>query len=268
MYVNAWVRSPDDFEPDPPRSYPSGGATDVVLDLWKAVTPAIDLIAPDIYLPGDTTYHQIISAYHRPDNALFVPENSGEPIFARYPFSVLGEGGIGFAVWGLDHVNTRSEIEAPTAAAFPELIGFERTFGAIASMDRELALLAFSGKLKTALEGEDASTDTMEFGKWKAIASFGRHDDGGHSAGNQPNGELLVAEIGRDEFLVLGFHARVEFHLTHPGTRDRWQIIRVEEGSYEDGQWKSRRWLNGDECDFAVDSGEAGRILHIKMGTY
>jgi hypothetical protein len=268
MYVNAWVRTPDDFEPTPSRSYPSGGAVDVMLDLWKAVTHSIDLIGPDIYLSGDTTYRRIISAYHRSDNALFVPENANQAIFARYPFSVLGEGGIGFAVWGLDHVNDRTEIEQPTASSYPELVPFERTFRVLASMDREIARLTFAGELRTAMEGEDVSTHLMDFGKWTAIASFGRHDGGMRSTSNQPTGELLVARIAPDEFLVTGFDARIEFNLAHPGLKERWQILKVEEGTYEDGHWKVRRLLNGDECDFGVDFGDAGRIIHMKLGTY
>jgi hypothetical protein len=268
MDVNVWIRSPDDLEPDPPRSYPSGGATDVVLDLWKAVTHSIDLMGPDMYLSGDSAYRRVLSAYRRPDNALFVPENNNQSIFARYPFSVLGEGGIGFAVWGVDHVNTRSEIEPPTASSFPELVPFERTFRLLSSMDRELARLTFAGQVKTALEGEDASTHVMEFGKWKAIATFVGQNDNTHSAPNQPTGVLLVAELAPDEFLVTGFGASIEFILNHPGLKQRWQIIKVEEGTYEEGQWKVRRLLNGDECDFHVDFGDAGRIIHVKLGTY
>jgi len=263
MYVNAWIRSPDDVEPDPPRSYPSGGATDVVLDVWKAAAPSIDLIGPDIYGKGDTAYRRIISAYHRPDNALFVPEDNNLPVFARYPFSVLGEGGIGWTVWGVDHVNTRTDIEPPTAAAFSELVPFERTFRLLASMHDEISRLSFAGKIKTALEG-DPSSHTMEFGRWKLIAALGRSNN----PPNQPSGVLMAAELGPDEFLVTGFDARIGFALAHPGPNERWQIMKVEEGVYENGAWKVKRLLNGDECDFGVDFGDAGRILHVKLGTY
>jgi len=268
MYVNVWIRSPDDLEPDPPRSYPSGGATDVVLDLWKAVTHSIDLIGPDMYGSGDNNYRRVMAAYRRPDNPLFVPENNNEAIFARYPFTVLGEEGIGFTVWGVDHVNTRTDIEPPTAAAFAELVPFERTFRLLSSMHRELSRLTFAGKVKTSLEGEDTATHIMEFGNWKAIATFGRHESGGKPASNQPTGAVLVAQLSADEFLVTGFSTRIEFNLAHPGLNERWQIMKVEEGVYEDGEWKVRRLLNGDECDFGVDFGEEGRIIHIKLGTY
>lgn len=268
MYVNVWIRSPDDLEPDPPRSYPSGGATDVVLDLWKATAHSIDLIGPDMYGSGDANYRSVMSAYRRPDNALFVPENNNEAVFSRYPFTVLGEGGIGFTVWGIDHVNTRTDIEQPTSAAFPELVPFERTFRLLASMHAELSRLTFEGKVKTSLEGEDASTHVMEFGDWKAIATFGRHESNANSASTEPTGVLLVAQLGPNEFLVTGFGARIEFILAHPGLTERWQIMKAEEGIYVDGRWKVRRLLNGDECDFGVDFGEAGRIVHFRLGTY
>lgn len=268
MYVNVWIRSPDDLEPDPPRSYPSGGATDVVLDLWKAVTHSIDLIGPDMYGSGDNNYRRVVSTYRRPDNALFVPENNNEAIFARYPFTVLGEGGIGFTVWGVDHVNLRTDIEQPTAVNFLELLPFERAFRLLSSMHHEISRLTFAGKVKASLEGEDATTHIMEFGNWKAIAIFGRHPSSGKSTGNQPTGVLLVAQLSPDEFMVTGFDARIEFNLSHPGPKERWQIIKVEEGVYEGGPWKVRRLLNGDECDFGVDFGDQGRIIHVKLGTY
>ena len=47
MYVNAALRDP--LTPEPAGAYESGGATDNVLDIWKAAAPAIDILAPDIY---------------------------------------------------------------------------------------------------------------------------------------------------------------------------------------------------------------------------
>lgn len=266
MYVNAWAQSPDDTEPEAPRSYPSGGPAQPVLDLWKTVAHSIDLIGPDMYADGDRTYRRVISAYRRPDNALFVPENSGEPLFARYPFAVLDEGGIGFTVWGLDHVNIRSDIESATAASYPELAAFERSFRVLRSMNAEIARLAFAGKVRAALEGDELPAHIMELGQWKAVASFSSH------AGPPPNvaadGVLLVAELSPDEFLITGFNSRIQFNLAHPGLNERWQIIKTEEGEYVGGEWKVRRQLNGDECDFAVDFGSQGRIIHMTLGVY
>ncbi len=81
-------------------------------------------------------------------------------------------------------------------------------------------------------------------------------------------GVALVAEIGPDEFLVTGMDSTVEFNLSRPATNERWQIVRVEEGKYEDGLWKVRRLLNGDESDFKLDFTQSSRLLHLKLGTY
>jgi hypothetical protein len=268
MYVNVWVRSPDDLEPEPPRSYPSGGAVDTVLDLWKATVHSIDMISPDVYSGGDINYRRIVSPYNRPDNALFVPENSHDPQFARYVFSVLGQGGVGFSVWGMDKTNFDSPIDPLKNPSFEELAGFSRTFLLLGSMDRQLAALNFRGQLQTALEGDSPQSHRMTFGKWQAVASFGYRDEGEPLGVAGPHGVLLAAQIAPDEFLVTGYDAHIEFHLANSGPQERWQILRVEEGSYRDGEWKVRRWLNGDECDFGVNFGAASQIVHIRMGRY
>jgi hypothetical protein len=241
---------------------------DRVLDLWKATVHSIDMISPDVYTGGDITYQRIIAPYRRSDNALFVPENSHDPQFARYAFSVLGKGGIGYSVWGVDKTNVDSAIDQLKSAPFDELAGFSREFLLLGSMDRQLAELNFNGKLKTVLEGEPPQSHVMNFGKWQAVASFGYRDEGEPQGVSGPHGVLLVAQTGPDEFLVTGYDAHIEFHLADPAPKERWQILRVEDGTYVNGEWKARRWLNGDECDFGVNFGATSQILHFKMGTY
>ncbi len=72
VYVNAALRDP--LTNPPATNYESGGPTDNVIPIWKAAAPAIDLVAPDIYLPGSERILRILDLYDRPDNALFVPE--------------------------------------------------------------------------------------------------------------------------------------------------------------------------------------------------
>ena len=268
MYVNAWVRNPDDLEPEPPRSYPSGGAVDSMLAIYKATARHVDFVAPDIYLSGDSNYLRVIAPYSRQDNPLFVPENANEPPFSRYVFAVLGMGGIGFSVFGIDHVNTSSDVEPANSVAFPELIEFSKVFALIGSANSEIASLNLDHKLKTVLEGENVSHRILEFGKWNAIASFEHPRSASVPSASPLTGVALVAEIGPDEFLVTGMDSTVEFNLSRPATNERWQIVRVEEGKYEDGLWKVRRLLNGDESDFKLDFTQSSRLLHVKLGTY
>ena len=52
MYVNAALRDP--FHPGAPGGYASGGPTDNVISIYRAAAPAIDIVAPDIYMKEST----------------------------------------------------------------------------------------------------------------------------------------------------------------------------------------------------------------------
>ena len=93
----------DQLTTEVPVTYESGGATDNVIPIWKAAAPAIDIESPDIYLGGTEQYLKTLEAYHRPDNALFVPETTGSARSARFFFSTLGLQGIGYSPFGLDY---------------------------------------------------------------------------------------------------------------------------------------------------------------------
>ena len=67
MYVNTWLVQPNDIGAG---DYPSGGPEPFVHDIWRAGGPAIDILAPDIYLPD---YEGIIKTYSRNGN----PAESG-----------------------------------------------------------------------------------------------------------------------------------------------------------------------------------------------
>ncbi len=68
MYVNAWIVQLKDVGPG---DYPSGGPVSRVHDIWRAGAPAIDILAPDIYLDA---YAQVIQEYARNGNPAFNPE--------------------------------------------------------------------------------------------------------------------------------------------------------------------------------------------------
>jgi hypothetical protein len=68
MFVNAWLVNPTDRGPG---DYPSGGPEPLVHDIWRAGAPAIDILAPDIYLPE---FAQIIQTFARNGNPAWIPE--------------------------------------------------------------------------------------------------------------------------------------------------------------------------------------------------
>jgi beta-galactosidase GanA len=112
LYVNAALRDP--IGNQSASTYESGGATDNVIPIWKVAAPAIDLLAPDIYLPESEKALKVIELYDRPDNTLFVPEIGSNEEFARYFYAVLAHGGIGFSPFGIDD-NGQGSKESETA---------------------------------------------------------------------------------------------------------------------------------------------------------
>jgi hypothetical protein len=256
LYANAALRDP--LKPGAPGSYESGGPTDNVIPIWKVTAPALDIVAPDIYQNDPAAYLKVLELYHREDNALFVPETSGGAANARFFFSALGLQAIGFAPFGMDYTNPRNTPEslAPTA----------RNYRVIAPMQREVARLNFEGKLQAVAEENGKVTQTLAFGAWNAIVSYGAVRNNRAVGNAEPTGRILVAQLKDNQFLVAGFYCRIDFRPAD-AVKHR-QFLRVEEGVYENGVFKFLRIWNGDETDWGLNFGAEPVVLRVSVATY
>ncbi len=288
MYVNAALRDP--LKPETPGTYESGGPTDNVIPIWKAEAPAIDILAPDIYLLDTPTYLKVLELYHRPDNALFIPETAGTPRAARFLFSALGLQAIGYSPFGLDYTRTRPAQSREPDALNAFLEPTAQNYRLIGPMMRDVARLNFEGKLQALAEVEGEPTQTLHFGTWDAVVSFGVSRRGGQAKGNlEPVGRALVAQLNENQFLVTGYDCRVDFrpagteqqqaqHIVVgtgqtpsaliDGTWQHRQFLRVEEGAYENGAFKFQRILNGDQTDWGLSFGSEPEVLRVSVATY
>ena len=149
FYCNAWLVYPPAELPErhiatPGIGYPSGGPNQLMLPIWKAAAPAIDLIGPDIYSSDPTLYVNVLDTYARPDNPLWIPETGQQDRFAPYFFAALGRGAIGFSPFGVDWTGHLPVGSVPKAHA--------ANYALIGSMDRTLAKLGFEGRIRTFIE--------------------------------------------------------------------------------------------------------------------
>jgi hypothetical protein len=244
MYVNAALRDP--LTNPPANSYESGGPTDNVIPIWKAAAPAIDLVAPDIYLSGSEKILKVIDLYDRPDNALFVPEAASSPDRAKYLYEVIARGGIGFSPFGIDD-NGRG---APAAQTAERLASFAQEYAMAAPMIRKLAEWGFEGKIKAVVEREDSAEQTVDLGAWQAVVSFG----GGRGFGARPaarqTGKAMIVQLEENKFILIGTGCHFTFRPIGRNAGKAWQYLKVEEGNYENGTFKLLRILNGDETDW------------------
>jgi len=277
MYVNNWLKSPRAYPVSsiPGVDYPSGGPTYNMLDIWKAAGPHIDVIAPDIHVPGVQGFKNVMQQYTRPDNALFIPETDGYGATrgndgqGRLEFLALGAGSFGFSPFGIDRVAL-----GPDGKLDVERQGLAENNRLLVPSGEVVAQLQFQGKMKTAVEEPGLAQIELTFGDWTALVSFppafdsAVPNDGGSPSARLKMGRVLIAPIATDEFLVIGIDAQVSFHRTvHPQTVQT-QFLHVQEGHYEGTEWKGGRLWNGDEADSGLFFSSPGAVLHVKLGTY
>lgn len=268
LYVNAALRDP--LKPALPANYETGGATDNVIPIWKAEAPAIDILAPDIYMNDRERYLKVLDLYRRPDNPLFVPETSRAPLVAPFFFEALGRGAIGFSPFGVDFTSTSQDPQRPQPSK-ESLAPFALNYELIAPMDSEIARLNFEGKLQAVSEEKGKPVQTMDFGTWEATVEYGRPQFGRNNSppGNpEPVGRALVAQLGDNKFLVTGLFCRLDFKLSNSASTKQRQFMRVEEGSFQNGNFKAIRIWNGDQTDWGLNFGSLPQVLRVSLGTY
>jgi len=264
MYVNAALRDP--LTNPPATHYESGGPTDNVLTIWKTAAPAIDILAPDIYLSGTTRVLKVLDLYSQYGNPLFVPEAGLIPENAKYLYATLGNGGIGFSPFGIDD-NTLSPA-APTSShelapdndalhksspdeeSLHKLTPYGDAYAALSPMMRDLAQWIFEDKVRAVIEPDDHTEQRIDFAGWQACVSFGKGRGYPLPGNTPPTGKLMIIQLSPNKFMITGTNCRITFHPLGKNAGKAWQYLKVEEGTYANGQFRAGRILNGDETDW------------------
>ncbi|PWK72941.1 glycosyl hydrolase family 35 [Mucilaginibacter oryzae] len=260
LYVNVALRDP--LTNPPATRYESGGATDNVIPIWKVAAPHIDLLAPDIYLEGSERVQKVIDLYTRADNALFVPEAGFTTENARYFYDVLAHGGIGFSPFGIDD-NGESYSGDEKAE---RLATYAREYEAAKPMMPQLAQWAFEGKIKAVVEHEDHAGQIIKFDAWDAIISFGTGPGNALKTNQLLLGKAMMIALAENKFVLIGSHCHLTFKPTGSNAGKPWQYLKVEEGTYLNGEFKPLRILNGDETDWGgPGTGAKTTVLQISL---
>lgn len=240
MYYNAWIKK----QGDKPGSYPTGGPIHTMLDIYRAASPSIDFLSPDIYHPA---FKQYVAAYDRPGNVLFVPEcRSDQNAVAKAYWTIAEKNGIGFSPFAIEQVaDDFSCIDGyralqQLAPMILDAQGTERLRGLYRQMPQNNKRISYgewdfdTGEL----EEEEGTKSELVFGRWKFNVYF-------HAALEGIPAYGLVLQLSEDEFLITGKNIRFTF-----STDDRSKqvdFVYLQQGEFTDGKWVVRRQLNGDE---------------------
>ena len=271
MYCNVWITYPVHALENRDRAsagqeYPSGGPQQANIDVWKAAAPSIDLLGPDFYSDDFNFFKEIVQAYARPDNPLFIPETGLSKSFGRDLFYALGHGAIGFSPFGIDY--TEWTLKGHT---LPDWLA--RDFATLSPMEDVVARLNFEGKLRTAVETPGNAREIIHFGDMDAVVSFGfPQQDGVQPPGTaDSHGRALIAQLGPMEFLVTGVDASVSFRLAQSFGQqhnEQLEILAADQGQYVQGTWQTSRLWNGDQTDRGLNFKQLQpEVVRIRLHT-
>jgi hypothetical protein len=260
MYANAWL-GPQAGQPEAGH-YPSGGPVGRVIDVWKAAAPALDLVAPDIYVDDAKP---VLREYDRPDNPLFVPESRIET--GRLFWALGHHRAIGFSVFGVDDLRPGSQFGRACAL----LAEMEDVVTAAQAERRIAGILLEDGETEQqfTLGGYDvvARNARALLGQMLLDAGVGEpppqlptpSETEGAAVGPTPADARpfgLVIEAAPDTFLLVGQGVGLDFTR---GT-DLVEVDSVEEGRFEAGRWVPGRVLNGDERLFVLPADDVAAV--------
>ncbi|PQO97441.1 glycoside hydrolase [Massilia phosphatilytica] len=279
MYVNNALRDP--VEPLAPwnNNFSSGGPGYDVVDIYKAAAPHIDIAAPDIYMGESHKVNAVLTQFQRPDNALFVPEMGNATYYARYLLQILGRGAIGVAPFGVDYADYSNYPLGSKLKDKSMAEPFGKIYEAFGSLAPLWGQWALEGRTHGLAEGDDRKRQPLEMKNWGVTASFREWQLGGQPdpvnladippGTESSSGSMALAQIGDDEFVVVGQHIRLHFWPAGANAGKRFMFARVEEGRFDTrGKWIMERNWNGDQTDHGLNFTGQPTILKIRLRTY
>lgn len=269
MTVNCWL----DKAADTPGDYPSGGPVARVHEVWDYCAPSIDVYCPDIYVPY---FNKVCDRFVKGGtNPLYIPEAATHSYAApRMVYTVGHYHAMCYSPFGFD------DIGKPFSSVQGYLFGMDVTdpalktpqnfeeYAALGKILREaMPLLAErygttdlqavcaereAEKKKSLglpedmnpmerLMAEAAATTKMIFGDLGVSAGFGgmmrpRND-----------GVLLVCRTKENEVYMIGEQCDIQL-FSADSEKTNLDILRVEEGTFENGAFVPGRRFNGDEA--------------------
>jgi hypothetical protein len=223
---------------DPGKGFaPSGGRPwDLVMDVWKAGAPRIDMLSPDIY--DQPNFVMFCAKYTQSGNPLFIPETRYQ-MEARTLYAFGRHDAIGITLMGVERAETPD----------PEMIlGYQ--------IIRQLAPLIAKhqgdGTMSAVLLRPDDPPQKIRVGNYTVQVARLRNRPSAPQQQQGFSGAIFI-EAGPDEFYAAGGNVSASFSPITPGP-EQVGIGTVEEGTFVNGRWIPSRQLAGDE------TGEGGNL--------
>ncbi len=245
MYVNAALNRPG----AKPGQYNSGGPLPHLYEVWRAGAPAIDFLAPDIYLPNFADW---TGRYTRADNPLFVPEARNDLSCAVKALYAIGaHQAMGFSPFAIE------SLEPAVASALGD------SYRVLAELTPQILAQQGLGTMTGVLLDKENPTADVKLGDYRIhlVHDYTWEWSGpGRLAPNWPVAGAVIINSGTREYTIAG-NGIIATFAPDPPIAGVSGIERIEEGSFQNDKWVPGRRLNGDE-------NHQGRQLRLPAGSF
>lgn len=248
-YVNVWLKQ----YPWYPGSYPAGGPELEVHRIWKKAAPSLFTIAPDIYVPYVA---QTMDDYGYEGNPLLVPEVRKDSVTASYClYAVMGKNAVCYSPFGIEELALPPEsVEKPPMEVMAALNIDPSAFNTAGSREYLAAVyelieqmkpfyLKFRGTQHLRSFIKKSETD---FGTWISFAEYDLLISYSPKTEARPLSAGVILELSPDKFFIAGMMSTLTFRVKE-GENLKADYLKLEEGTFVQGEWRPGRILNGDE---------------------
>ena len=225
-------------------------------DIWQIAAPDLAFLAPDIYLPE---FGKVCADYAAADNPLFIPETHRNASAVPNLLYAAGRcGALCFSPFGFESMMTEAlrafaENGAPADGADADRdpgVLLSAAYAIMRNAEPALSDARRNGNAGACLRTPGAVCGTVEADGIRFDVGYVDPEKGA------ANGAALVFRSG-GYFYVVGIGCSV-----CPDRRVA-EIEFIEEGAFENGEWKPGRRLNGDE--FSCWFGRMPGVLRLSL---
>jgi hypothetical protein len=270
MYVNAWLKQPEQYG-HAPGNYPSGGPTPQVLAMWRAAAPSIDFIAPDIYIVNE--YRYVCEQYTLSGNPLFIPETTGDAASASRVFWTFGKfNTLCYSPFGIDGGDSWANVS--------DISFIKDSYSTLNQLSQLISKYSGTENLAGLLVDDNNRSDSVVIGGYRIKGTFGKRSGGaeparveligapgsGQAAVKQSGGALIIC-TGPGEYYVAGRNMIISFSSENPENVQNISFIYLENGTLKNNEWVPDRRMNGDEFNITLPR-EKSMIFKTALYTY
>jgi hypothetical protein len=221
--------------------------------MWKLMAPSLFCLAPDIYV---SYVPQVMEEYSQHGNPLFIPEVRKDAVSASYALYAFGKyNAIGYSPFAIEELAMDPAlIHKPPMEVMLALNIDPSAFDIEGSKDYLSAVYGFLEQVKPYYFKYRGTPHLKSYVK-KSETDFGelfRFEQYDFQIGYSPKQSCkpiasgMIFEVGENCFYLIGMMSSIKIAAKY-GENRKVDILKLEEGEFENGSWKCSRVLNGDE---------------------